>query len=1265
MIRSRVPTCFFYFPSCQRSSVLNCARALLVAVAMGPLATLQGDAHFQRFKLQVPDQGRPGFTLLDPNQTGMTFTNQLAKDRSLRNQVYLNGAGVAAGDVDGDQQCDLYFAGLDSPNRLYRNLGGWRFEDITAEAGVACQDQASTGVALADLDGDRDLDLLVNGIGKGTRLFLNDGTGRFTETTAESGLKTDKGAMSFALADVEGDEDLDLYVVNYRTETIRDQLRTQFSAKRINGELKIIKVNGRPVSEPDLQGRFVIDPDAGVLEQGEEDYFYLNNGDGTFEWIPWSQSRFLNETGKAIETPYDWGLSAMFRDLNRDQLPDLYVCNDFQSPDRIWINQGNGTFQAIDALAIRQTSLFSMGVDFADLDRDGYDEIFVADMLSRKHRYRLVQRGPQPPDPQLDVPAHRPQSPRNTLFFNRGDGTYAEIAQRAGIDASDWSWCPAFLDVDLDGYEDLLITTGHERDSQNQDVAAEIEILKRRYKLTQREYLQLRRKFPSLETVNYAFRNLGGLRFEERGQEWGFDSPNISQGMCLADLDADGDQDVVVNCLNGTPLVYRNEIAVPRVAVSLQGRSSNTRGVGARIRMWGGAVPLQSQEITAGGRYLSCDQARRVFAAGSSNASLSIEVQWTGGHTSWVHEVAPNHLYQIQEPDPNSDAQAFPPPEKFPFKSGFASNRESPFLNESGSHPPVPHFVEVNDLLDHIHRDRGFDDYQRQPLLPRKLSGLGPGVAWSDLDGDGWEDLIIGSGRGGRMAVYRNDKGNRFLIWDHAEMNAVRTRDQTGILAGQIEGESAIVVAGRSNYEDGLAVGAAVEIFYPTEPDKKPVPLLEEVASTVGPLAAGDADGDGDLDLFVGGRVLPGRYPAPASSFFLRNEGGSWKRDRAVEESFEEMGLVSGARWSDINQDQRLELILACEWGPIRIFQFQENQPVELTADLGLLGYTGWWTSVQAGDFNNDGKMDLVAGNWGENTFYQSFIKDHPVEIYFGDVNGEDHLELLEAYYVPELSKVVPRRDWGELKRSIPFIAQEFSSYEEFSRTGMRELLRDRKGQFQKHQVRTLTSMIFLNTGAGFTAHPLPMEAQLAPIFGIVVGDFDGDGNEDIFLVQNFFGVSPDRSRQDGGRGVWLRGDGQGGFATIPGGVSGIEIFGQGRGVATADFNHDGRLDLVVAQNGGRTRLFQNRGAAKGLRVELKGPPSNPRGVGAKLQLLFPGEQAGPMREIYLGGGYWSQDAFVPVLGGKTDAKTLKVIWPDGKSQQIPLNKDQETVQVP
>ncbi|MSU62634.1 MAG: hypothetical protein EXS31_09580 [Pedosphaera sp.] len=1209
--------------------LVSCAASLIFARSSG--AEWENGVGSRSRALTVPTDGRTGFQRVPGSSSGIRFTNVLSESRSVANRNLLSGSGVAAGDVDGDGLCDLYFCALDGDNVLYRNLGNWKFEDITARAGVECPNLDSMGATFADIDGDGDLDLIVNTLGSGPKVFQNDGHGVFKEITDQAGVAAKTGGMSLALGDLDGNGTLDLYVANYRPTTIMDRPSTRFRVQMVEDVPMIALVDGQPATLPEYTNRFVVAPSGKILELGEGDAIFLNDGKGGFKPLSFTSGAFLDEAGQPLKKrPQDWSLAVQIHDINGDGAPDIYLCGDLFTPDRIWINDGNGKFRALSKLALRHTSTFSMGVDFADIDRDGNVDFFVVDMLSRDHTKRHVQVAESTPVRwPVGVIEDRPQMSRNTLQLNRGDGTFADIAFHAGVEASEWSWGPIFLDVDLDGYEDILVTNGQWGDFQNADVARRIEQMRAARRLSAQELASVVKMYPRLDSAKLLFRNRHDCTFEEVGAAWGFSDVAISQGTCLADLDGDGDLDVIVNNLNGEAGVYRNESAGARVVVRLKGFAGNTQGVGSKITLVGGPVARQAQEVICGGRYLSGDDPMRVFAAGNQRQQLSIEVQWRSGKRSFVAGVKANRLYEINE----ADAAA-------------------PRTNALPTNSPRALFEDVSLLLGHIHSEEPFEDFARQPLLPHRFSQLGPGVSWADLDGDGREDLLIGSGKGGAMRVFLNDGKGGFKPLEQGIWTQTVTRDLTTILslgAGQ-------VLAGSANYEDGLALGGAVKLYSLNSPAITDAVGGQE--SSVGPMALADVDGDGDLDLFVGGRVIPGRYPEAATSVLFKNDRGKF-----VEmQRFDKVGLVSGAVFSDIDGDGRPDLVLACEWGPVRVFRNEGRKFKEVTNAMGLSEQTGWWNGVTAVDLDGDGRMDLVASNWGSNTKYRT-SREHPRKVYFGDLDGNGTVEVVETYYHEDFKKEVPDRGLRAVGAAIPSVTEKWTSFEAYGKSGVSEIYGEAFKTMKSLEVKTLMTTAFLNRGDHFEARALPREAQYAPAFGVSVADFDGDGTEDVFLSQNFFAVNPDSGRCDAGRGLLLRGDGKGNLTAVSGQESGLAIYGEQRASAVSDYDADGRPDLVVTQNGNATKLYRNVGAKPGLRVRLKGAPGNTQGIGAKLRVMN-GNAMGPTREIHAGSGYWSHDGAVIVLGTPTEVTRVWLQWSGGKTVTVSVPAGAKEIEI-
>lgn len=1177
--------------------------------------------------LAAADGPRSGFTSLGPGETGIAFTNVVPASRYLTNQIALNGSGVALADFDADGRTDVFLGAYAGGSRLWRNLGGWRFTDVTGSSfpEALLGGLEVTGSASADVDGDGHPDLVLNTLGQGTRILRNDGGGRFVESGR---INPDRAGSSLALADADGDGDLDLYVSNYRGVTVRDDPGARYQVRDEGGRQRIVAYNGRPTSAPDLVGRFTMTP-SGPMENGEPDALFLNDGRGGFTAVSWSGGAFLDVAGKPLTgPPYDWGLSVMFRDLDGDGRPDLYVCNDFQSEDRFWINEtppgGPLRFRASRPVALRHTAAFSMGIDAADVDRDGRDDFLVLDMLSREHWRRNVQLDGLPPGfNQPGVLDDRPQFSHNTLFRGRPDGTFAEIGRLAGLSAAEWAWTPIFLDVDLDGWEDLLVSNGHALDMLDADVGARAEALKSAGRNSSRELLEMRRMFRPFDAPNAAFRNRGDLTFEDVSTAWGFDESGVEHGMAAADLDGDGDLDLVLNALNGPAKVLRNGAGAGRLLVRLRGTAPNTRGIGARIRVTAPGLPIQTQEMIAGGRYLSGDDAVRTFATGT-NAAVALEVAWRDGSVTRLSAVGPGSVVVGQS--------------------------DSVRVASASAAPPRPRFEDLSDRIRHTHFDTPFDEFGRQPSAPRDLSTPGPGVTWTDLDGDGWEDLLVSSGQGGTPNAWTNAAGTAFGTLPLAAFARPTARDLTTMLP-----LGGAILAGVSNHEDGQTNGGALRII--DLATGRSGEVLGGKAAAVGSLAAADVDGDGTPEIFVGVRHVAGRYPEPATSLLVRNDGGRL----GVAERFERIGLVPSAVFTDLDGDARPDLALSCEWGAICLLRNQQGRLVPwdpplrgpgLPPDVDRLSrWTGWWQALTAADVDGDGRMDLVAGNWGRNHFLGAAAERRPLRVRHGDFNGDGFVEMIESHVGPGGVELPVRRQ-PLLAAMLPSVAQRYPTLESFGRATLPQLLEGLPADLPMLEAVNLDSGLLLNRGDHFEWKALPVVAQFSPVQGIAVADFDGDGSEDLFLAQNVFGIRPDEARYDAGRGLLLLGDGRGGFAEDL--HSGIAAWGEQRGVAVADFDHDGRMDLVLGQNSAPTLLHRNLTATPGLRVRLLGAARNPDALGASLRWHQEGK-AGPRREIRAGGGGLGVDSPATILGTRGVAGELEVRWPDGEVVRHPV----------
>lgn len=1149
---------------------------------------------------------------LPPETMGINFINTLQPQNQLK--YAYNGAGVATGDYDNDGLVDIFLVSEETPSKLFRNMGNMRFEDVSQAAGLTQTTDAGgfgIGAYFADIDNDADLDLFVTNWNVTNRLFRNNGDGTFTDITAEAGLTYAGGATTAAFADYDRDGDLDFFVATYRPFAIENE-----------GNIQLQMQNGQIVVPAELQDRIEIiglDGETGHLrELGERDLLYRNNGDGTF-------SEVAAESG--IQGGY-WGLSAVFSDIDNDGWPDLYVTNDLWSPDGFYHNNGDGTFAVVKPDMVQNSPMFSMGIDFADINNDGDMDYFIGDMISRDRTRALTQHGDMG---MMTMPESNevPQLMQNGLYLNNGDGSFSNIAWLADIAASEWTWSVKFADMDLDGYVDLLITNGMVRDLMDSDAAMRTaEIMQTQGYEAAMAYLQ---EYPKLNTPNMAFRNNGDLTFSDVSAEWGFDTPGVGNGSAMADFDNDGDLDVVVNFLNQPAAVYRNDATSPRLFIRLIGNQSNSNGLGARVTLTT-AAGTQTRIISASGGYLSSHQPVAVFGLGNAPTIQGLQIEWPSGRvqTFDATEIQPNQAYTIRE---GGRAEGITPPQPIERTTWFANVAADAGVNQA-------------------HIESNFDDFAAQMLLPRKVSALGPGVAWGDSDGDGDDDLYIAGDAGQTGTLYRNDGNGRFTnvtantsawrtaaeemapLWWYSGQNPA---PDLLLAYGSVENSQSI--AGRfspsGNPSGFLYTGWAV----PTE-------------SSSGALASADFDGDGDLDLFVGGRVIPGQWPLPADSVLFLNDNGELKDITATAApELQGLGMATGAVWSDLDNDGDSDLLVATEFGPLHVFTNDNGRLTDTTAAWGLDRWTGLWTGIVTGDFNRDGQTDIAAANLGWNTKYHAST-GLPLTIYGGDVDGNGDIEVIETENVD--GTLFPLIAPGMVSMDIPFIMEEFPTAKGYAEATIAQIYGGRLDAMHVLTATTLAHTVFLNDGQGhFTAAPLPQLAQSFPGYGLAVLDFDNDGRDDLYLAGNFSHADHETMVYTGGTSYLLQGNGDGTFTLVDSATSGLLVPYDARGVAIADYDQDGQVDIVVGVNNHAPLLFRNtyaQGDNCALTVSLQGTAANPTGVGAKITVTLPDGHA-TTREVQAGSGYLSQNSARLLFGmGTAPTASVSVQWPDGST---------------
>ncbi|MEE2947353.1 MAG: FG-GAP-like repeat-containing protein [Verrucomicrobiota bacterium] len=854
-------------------------------------------------------------------------------------------------------------------------------------------------------------------------------------------------------------------------------------------------------------------------------------------------------------------------------------------------------------------------------------------MLSMRNEFRKTQRGNAISE-ELKLPItharFQPELARNTLQLNRGDNTYAEIAQLSGLQASEWTWASRFLDVDLDGHQDLIVTTGNESDVLDADM---LNIVANSPK-TQESHFQNMMRFPRLETPNLIFRNGGDLRFAETSNEWGFSQVGISNGMAAGDLDNDGDLDLVINNLNAAAFLLENIGSASRIAFRLKGKSPNSAGVGATVELITGKIH-QKQTVIAGGRYLSGDQPLCVFGIPDASSGLSAVIKWPDGSFTTINNLVPNTVYEISQ------------------ATAEARQHSNPIR-------PRPLFRDASNRLNALHSENPRIDFAKSTATTG-LAELGPGVCVVDVNGDGFDELFVGNGKGGMIADLQlhqtaQQQSGTVTRLDWGE-SVKLIRDTATILAQEVGGSGLALLVALSNYEDGLTVGSALNAVS----QKNRRQLLPASLDSIGPVSMADIDGDGQLDLFAGGRARRNDpYLSVGSALHIGTGGGFNSGAKAG--VLAGIGPVSGSVFSDIDNDGDPDLILARHWNCPMVLLNVKGRLVDATEKWGLSDFHGLWNGVTTGDFNNDGWMDLLMTNMGRNSRYTEHLP-REVWLHVADFNQDGLVDGIESVYDTHLAKRVPVLARQNLAALLPWVTGLFQSHRAFAKADIAMLLESSEVPHAIRKLNTLDTTVFLNNGVSFKKTKLPVEAQFAPAFGCSVADFDGDGNEDAYLAQNFFNVDFEASRHDAGLGLVLLGDGLGGFRALSRAASGVANLGQARGCAVSDLDGDGRVDLVTAQNNDQLKLHFNATGKAGLRVELVGGNDNPQAVGASVRL----EKAGELRakrELRLGSGYWSQDSLVQVFADVGASSKLHIAWPDRTVAVVRIPDDAKSIKI-